>query len=325
MNDKVLEVSSLTKIFQKNREDFTAVDNVSFTVSAGECVGLIGESGSGKSTIANMVSGLLRPTEGDISFLDRSLTDKAGRRKRELRKEMQMVFQDPTMSFSPKMRLITSVEEGLRYYTDIPKQERKARAMEALEQVGLKQEYAKRKCWELSGGECQRAAIARAILIRPKLLICDEVTSALDVSVQAQIIRLLYRLKEELGMSYLFISHDLALVSSVCDRILVLYQGQIVESGTAQDIIEHAVHPYTRVLLESVFLVDREAMSNRKIVTVMEAADRQESSCRYASKCRHWCSGCSGEGFLDVSETHSVRCTLAEDIKGKNGRTAPVL
>ena len=213
------------------------------------------------------------------------------------------------MSFSPKMRLLTSVGEGLRYYTDTSKSERDAKALEALEQVGLRKEYAKRKCWELSGGDCQRAAIARAILIRPKLLICDEVTSALDVSVQAQIIRLLYCLKEEMQMSYLFISHDLALVSSVCDRIIVLYQGQIVEIGTAKEIIEQSLHPYTKVLLESVFLVDKENVKNKKIVTVIEAAERQQGcACKYAAKCRNWCETCRGDEMVQISDHHFVRC-----------------
>ena len=309
MKETILEVHNLTKTFQKNKEDFLAVDDVSFSVETGECLGLIGESGSGKSTIANLISGLLRPDSGEMTFQGESLTDKKNRKKRNLRKEMQMVFQDPTMSFSPKMRLLTSVGEGLRYYTDTSRQDRDVEALAALEQVGLRKEYAKRKCWELSGGECQRAAIARAILIRPKLLICDEVTSALDVSVQAQIIRLLYQLKQELRMSYLFISHDLALVSSVCDRIVVLYQGQIVEIGTAKEIIEQCRHPYTKVLLESVFLVDKENVRNKKIVTVMEAAERQGCGCKYASKCRHWCEDCRGDELVQITDHHFVRCS----------------
>lgn len=159
---------------------------------------------------------------------------------------MQMVFQDPMKSFSPQM-------EGLRYHTRLTKTEREKRALEMILQMGLPKEYAERKCRQLSGGECQRAAIARAMLIHPQLLICDEVTSALDVSIQAQIIQLLYRLKQEQKMSYLFISHDLALVSSFCDRILVMYQGEIVENGPTDKVIHHPDHAYTRHLLSSIF------------------------------------------------------------------------
>lgn len=309
MQEPILEVKNLRRVFQKNREDFLAVDDVSFTVAAGECVGLIGESGSGKSTIANMVSGLLALSGGEMTFLGKDLTVKSQKKQHSLRREMQMVFQDPIQSFSPKMRVLKSVGEGLRYYSSASQKERNQKAIEALDLVGLREEYASRKCWELSGGECQRAAIARAILIHPKLLICDEVTSALDVSVQAQIIRLLHRLKSEMQMSYLFISHDLALVSSICDRILVLYRGQIVESGTAEEIIQHAAHPYTKVLLDSVFLVDKENANNKKIVNVMEAANRADCGCSYASKCRAYQEGCSSSELISITETHAVRCS----------------
>ena len=205
-----------------------------------ECLGLIGESGSGKSTVANLAAGLRKPTSGQISFYG---------------EHMQMVFQNPLTSFSPKMKILDSVCEGLRYRTTMTRKEQEARAYEVLEMVGLKQEYAQKYSHELSGGECQRAAIGRAIMIKPQLLICDEVTSALDVSVQAQIIRLLHNLKREMKMSYLFISHDLALVSSICDRIAVMYEGGIVESGSVREVLDNPREDYTKKLLDAVLKI----------------------------------------------------------------------
>lgn len=255
MDTNILEVRELCQKFSTEKGEFTAVDHVSFTIGKGECVGLIGESGSGKSTVANGIAGLLKPSRGEIFFKGRDLLTGSSRQQIENRKEMQMVFQDPMKSFSPQMRLLTGVAEGLRYHTGLSRSEREVAAKEMLESMGLPGSYASKKCRQLSGGECQRAALARAMLIHPELLICDEVTSALDVSVQAQIIRLLYDVRKKEKMSCLFISHDLALVSGFCDRILVMYQGKIVESGPAREIICQPRHEYTKKLISSVYLV----------------------------------------------------------------------
>ena len=240
MEQTILTVNNVSKNFTDRKEEIHAVKNVSFSIKQGECLGLIGESGSGKSTVANIVSGFVKPDSGEVFFTG---------------KNFQMVFQDPMMSFSPHMKILDSLCEGLRYRTKLGKREREDRALEVLEQVGLKREYAQKYCYELSGGECQRAAIGRAIMIKPELLICDEVTSALDVSVQAQIIRLLKTLANEMGMSYLFISHDLALVSSLCDRVAVMYQGEIVEIGNVREVIDYPKQEYTKRLLKAVLPV----------------------------------------------------------------------
>ncbi len=256
MEDYVLEVKNLTKSFYKHKAEIKAVEQVNFHIVPGECLGLIGESGSGKSTIANLVGGLLTATAGDIIFFGHPLPKKAGGKGHQCRREMQMVFQNPTSSFSPRMSILNSICDGLRYYNRISGKELRHKAYEAMEMVGLNQGYAQRFCGELSGGECQRAAIARAIMIRPKLLICDEITSDLDVSVQAQMIRLLLQLKEELNLSYLFISHDLSLMSSICQRVAVMEKGRIVEIGSVTEITQQAKHPYTRHMLDSVILPD---------------------------------------------------------------------
>ncbi|AOT72485.1 ABC transporter ATP-binding protein [Geosporobacter ferrireducens] len=247
----LLEIRQLKKVFPQGNSKIVAVSNINFNISPGECLGLIGESGSGKSTAANMIAGLLDITEGEVIFDKKILPNKSCRKGFQLRKHMQMVFQNPLSSFSPKMTLLYSICEGLRYRRKMSRNDMVQKAYETMEMVGLKREYANRFCGELSGGECQRAAIARAIVNEPKLLICDEVTSALDVSVQAQILRLLLRLKQELHLSYLFISHDIALVSNISDRVAVMKEGNIVEEGTPDDIINYPKHPYTDLLIRS--------------------------------------------------------------------------
>lgn len=240
MPEEILTVENLKKMFRGGKNEIQAVNDVSFSIHRGECFGLIGESGSGKSTVAKIVSGLLKPSAGKVRFTG---------------KNMQMVFQDPVTSFNPRMTILDSLCEGVRYRTRLSRKEQEERAYEVLEQVGLKKEYAKKFSHELSGGECQRAAIGRAIMIKPELLICDEVTSALDVSVQAQIIYLLKKLADEMQMSYLFISHDLALVSGLCDRVAVMCQGEIVEMGETRGVLEHPKEVYTKQLVDSVLSV----------------------------------------------------------------------
>lgn len=247
----LLEVRRLKKVFFRENSTVVAVNNINFKISPGECFSLIGESGSGKSTAANMIAGLLDITEGEIIFDKERLSDKSCPKGFRLRKQMQMVFQNPLSSFSPKMTVLYSICEGLRYRSRMSRHAMLQKAYETMEMVGLRREYANRFCGELSGGECQRAAIARAIISSPRLLICDEVTSALDVSVQAQILRLLLRLKHELHLSYLFISHDIALVSNISDRVAVMKEGNIVEQGTPEDIIHRPGHPYTGLLIRS--------------------------------------------------------------------------
>ncbi|MCD2491834.1 ATP-binding cassette domain-containing protein [Lacrimispora sp. NSJ-141] len=245
MAECILEVKDLTKRFRgrdkKGREDTeeqAAVDGVSFSIEKGECLGLIGESGSGKSTTAYMAAGLLKPDRGECLFHGR---------------HMQMVFQDPMKAMNPRKKVIDSISEGLLYHRNgLSRAQIREKALEAMDMVQIDRSFAERYSRELSGGECQRATIARAILIRPELLICDEVTSALDVSVQAQIIRLLDSLKKRLRLSYLFISHDIALVSSICDRVAVMYRGKIVEIGRTKDVIADPQNEYTRCLIDSI-------------------------------------------------------------------------
>lgn len=244
MPEYILTAEHLKKVFRgrekygKKGKDICAVEDVSFSLRKGESLGLIGESGSGKSTAAYMTAGLLKPTEGTIHFYGNY---------------MQMVFQDPIKSLNPHRTVLDNICEGLIYRKNgRTMAEIRELALEAMDLVHLDRSYAGRKGRELSGGECQRATIARAILIKPELLICDEVTSALDVSVQAQIMELLSELKRQLGLSYLFISHDIALVSHFCDRVAVMYRGRIVEEGATEQVLEHPQQEYTKQLLQAV-------------------------------------------------------------------------
>lgn len=244
MQEYILTAEHLKKVFRgrekygKKGKDICAVEDVSFSLRKGESLGLIGESGSGKSTTAYMTAGLLKPTEGTIHFYGNY---------------MQMVFQDPIKSLNPHRTVLDNICEGLIYRKNGKSMaEIRKLALEAMDLVHLDRSYAGRKGRELSGGECQRATIARAILIKPELLICDEVTSALDVSVQAQIMELLSELKRQMGLSYLFISHDIALVSHFCDRVAVMYRGRIVEEGATGQVLEHPQQEYTKRLLKSV-------------------------------------------------------------------------
>lgn len=246
----LLEVKGLCKAFVKDKTRFAAVDGVSLSLEPGECLGLVGESGCGKSTTAQLLARLLKEDQGEIWFQGQDLRKSTV--WKSLRRDLQMIFQNPADSFDPRYTLLTSVKQGLRYLERCTKSELEERAKEAIACVGLKESYWKRPIHQLSGGECQRAAIARAMIANPKLIICDEATSALDVSVQAQIVALLQRLKQEKQLAYLFITHDLALAASVCDRIAVMYRGRIVETGQALAIIHQPQHPYTQMLLSCV-------------------------------------------------------------------------
>lgn len=250
--DCILKVEHLTKTFiSQGRENYTAVDDVNFSMDYGEKLAIIGESGSGKTTIVNMITRLLDVTSGTVYLDGEEITNLSGKKLKRIYKKMQMVFQTPTESFDPRQTLGSGVAESLINH-GMRRKEAMKEAENLLELCGLKKEFSKRYPHEVSGGQCQRAAIARAIAIKPKLLILDEATSALDVTVQKEILELLEELREERGMSYLFICHDIALVQNFCDRVLVMHQGKIIEEGSPDEVIRHPKETYTRRLIESV-------------------------------------------------------------------------
>lgn len=250
--EPLLEVKHLTKTYKQNgREEAAAVDNLSFCLYPGETLGIVGESGSGKSTAAKAIARLIDVTDGEIFLQGENITHLRGRALRRIYRKYQMVFQSPAGSFDPRRTLGDGIGESLKN-AGLSGKERKKRVEELLFQCGLSSEYARRYPHEVSGGQCQRAAIARALAIEPELLICDEATSSLDVTVQKQVMELLMRLREEKGMAFLFICHDLALVQKFCSRILVMQAGRLVESGKTEDVILHPKEEYTKRLIDAV-------------------------------------------------------------------------
>lgn len=249
----ILDVKDLTKNFYKNKQLFTAVNHISFQLRQGECLGLVGESGCGKSTTVKMLTHLLKPDSGEILLEGTEIQHLKGKALKKLYTEIQMVFQIPQDSFDPRRTLGDSIMESMRNH-NVSRKEAQNRLWQLLQQVELPSELADRYPNQVSGGQCQRAAIARALAVNPKILICDEATSALDVTVQAQIIELLKRLQQEMDLSILLISHDLALVQHLCDRVIVMYQGNIVEQGTPDRVINAPENDYTKMLIEAAIL-----------------------------------------------------------------------
>ncbi|HXQ85525.1 MAG TPA: ATP-binding cassette domain-containing protein [Gaiella sp.] len=268
----LLEVRDLVKRFPVKRGLFfertvdyvEAVGGVSFDIAAGETLGLVGESGSGKSTTGYCVLQLMRPTSGSVRFEGRELTELSGEELRRVRRNAQIVFQDPYASLDPRMTVGNIVAEPLVVHDVGTRRDRRARVRELLDVVGFDPVYVNRYPHEFSGGQRQRIGIARALALSPRLIVCDEPVSALDVSIQAQIINLLKDLQAEFGLAYLFIAHDLAVVRSVSDRIAVMHHGRIVETGLAKDVYERPKDAYTKALLASVPVPDPARMQERK-------------------------------------------------------------
>lgn len=248
---ELLEVKNLSKYYKTRKQQVRAVEGVSFTVPEGTCLGLVGESGSGKSTVAGMIAGLIPKTSGKIIFQGQPLYE-TKRSTGSLCGEIQMVFQTPAQSFDPRYQVLQAVLEGAMYQRGRDKEEMQKEAWQLLSYVGLSEEVATKPIRELSGGECQRVAIARALLSHPKLMIFDEATSSLDVRVQAQLMAFLLKMKKEVRMTFLFITHDLALASEICDQLAVMQKGRIVEAGSADQILFRPQEEYTKQLLSSV-------------------------------------------------------------------------
>lgn len=260
MTETILEVKGLKKyfpiysgLFRHKIGEIKAVDGIDFSVPKGSVLGMVGESGSGKSTAARAAIRLIEPTEGSITFMDQSMMKMSSHQLKELRKDIQMIFQDPYASLNPRKPIWQSIGEALLYH-NIVKTETDQRIIvaEVLKKIGLSPDVMDRYPHEFSGGQQQRICIGRAIALNPKLIVCDEAVSALDVSIQAQILNLLMELKETMHLSYLFISHDLSVIRHVADETVVLYLGKIVERGPTEELFKHPQHPYTQTLLAAI-------------------------------------------------------------------------
>ncbi|MGW6457302.1 ABC transporter ATP-binding protein [Streptomyces sp. NPDC055078] len=297
MAEAILEVRDLVKhypltrgvLFKKQVGAVKAVDGVDLDVVAGETLGIVGESGSGKSTLARMLVNLERPTAGTIRYKGDDITALSGRALRSVRRNIQMVFQDPYTSLNPRMTVGDIIGEPYEIHPEVaPKGDRRRKVRDLLDVVGLNPEYINRYPHQFSGGQRQRIGIARGLALRPEIIVADEPVSALDVSVQAQVINLLDRLQSEFRLSYVFIAHDLSIVRHISDRVGVMYLGRIVEIGRDEEIYDHPTHPYTQALLSAVPVPDPEAREHRERILLggdVPSPANIPSGCRFRTRC----------------------------------------
>lgn len=314
----LLEIRNLKKhfpvgegLFSRNRSMVKAVDGVNLTVEEGETLGLVGESGCGKSTLGRSILRLIEPTSGEVYFQGKNLLAMSQRDLRDLRRQMQIIFQDPYASLNPRMRVGNIVGEGLEIHKIAKGKAKRDRVMELLHQVGLREDHYDRYPHEFSGGQRQRIGIARALAVNPKFIVCDEPVSSLDVSIQAQIINLLQELQEKMHLTYLFISHDLRVVEHISHRVAIMYLGKIVEIARSDTIYQDAQHPYTRALLSAVPVLDTSKKKERVVLQGdVPSPVNPPSGCSFHPRCPH------REGVCDKTEPqlefgaerHGVAC-----------------
>lgn len=312
----LIEVKNLKKYFiqksgliKKDVKEVKAVDDVSFYIKKGETLGLVGESGCGKSTLGRTLIRLYDITDGEILFDGENISKKNEKHLKEFRKRTQTIFQDPYASLNPNMTVMEIICEPLDIHTNYSKNEKKDIVYNLLEKVGLKKEHANRYPHEFSGGQRQRIGIARALSVKPDFIFCDEPISALDVSVQAQVINLLEDLQEELGITYLFIAHDLSMVKHISDRVGVMYLGKIVEIGSSEDIYSNPRHPYTKALLSSIQIIG-EKTKKEVLDGDVPSPINPPSGCRFRTRCKHKTLICEQKEpvMIKTDSEHFVAC-----------------
>lgn len=318
MSDSVvLEVNHLKKYFELGRgRTLHAVDDVSFSIREGETLGLVGESGCGKTTCGRTCLGMYNKTDGQVLYRGKDIHALKGSELFAYKKEAQMVFQDPYASLDPRMTVSDIIAEGMDVHHMVKNRaERTERIYELLNRVGLNKEHANRFIHEFSGGQRQRIGIARALAMEPKFLVMDEPISALDVSIQAQVINMLIRLQNELGLTYLFVAHDLSMVKHISDRVAVMYLGQIVEITRSEELYSHPLHPYTQALLSAIPIPDPDIEREREAKRIhlqgeVTSPINPVAGCRFASRCPYADDRCrqATPTLKDMGSTHQVAC-----------------
>ena len=311
----ILEVRDLKKYFKTPKGMLHAVDGVSFSIERGKTLGVVGESGCGKSTLGRVIVGLLEATDGQVLFDGRDITHVRGRQRKELFRNLQLVFQDPFSSLNPRLCVSELIAEPLKvFHACANRQQRDQRVKELMDTVGLAERLSRVYPHELDGGRRQRIGIARALALNPQFIVCDEPVSALDVSIQAQILNLLQDLQEKKGLTYIFITHDLSVVKHISDEILVMYLGCVVEKCSADELFERPLHPYTQGLLSAIPSVDIDEKKQRiRLQGELSSPIEPKPGCRFASRCPHACRQCHEQmpPLNDVGGGHFVACHLA--------------
>ena len=325
--EALLEVRNLTKSFGSGPETLWALDGVSFTIRRGETFGLVGESGCGKTTCGRTIVRLYEPDSGEILYRGKPISGQNRKEQKAYAGAVQMIFQDPYASLNPRMTIGDIIKEGMRIHRKGTEQHINDRMLELLGLVGLNREHASRFPYEFSGGQRQRAGIARALAVDPEFIVCDEPISALDVSIQAQIVNLLRQLQKELELTYLFIAHDLSMVRYISDRVGVMYLGHLVETASAEELYNVPVHPYTRALLSAIpdpVPSDRPICENSILQGDVPSPIGRSRGCRFAERCPYASDRCRNEqpAVEEIGPGHTVACLrwreLVTNDYGKN-------
>lgn len=312
----LLEVRDLKKYFKTKNGTLHAVDGVSFTLEEHKTLGVVGESGCGKTTLGRTILHLLDPTGGEMLFDGKDISKPSKEELCKLREQMQIIFQDPLSSLNPRMSLIESISEPLKLRGGLSKEEIRVRALKMMDTVGIAARFEHAYPHELDGGTRQRIGIARALVLEPKFIVCDEPVSALDVSIQAQIINLLLDLQEEMGLAYMFVTHDLSVVKYISDDIMVMYLGQMVEKAPADELFSNTRHPYSKALLSAVPIPTFPKKKNRILLQgELTSPIDPQPGCRFAPRCIYATEKCKEEQVLEeCSPGHFVACCRYKEI-----------
>ncbi|NLT39355.1 MAG: ABC transporter ATP-binding protein [Clostridiales bacterium] len=314
MAERLVEVRNLKKYYSNPGGTVYAVDDVSFTIDKGETLGIVGESGCGKTTTGKAIIRLIEPTAGEVLFEGRDIYRMNRRELNKVRKDMQIIFQDPFSSLNPRRTVFETIAEPLKHHKIIPgatKLDIERRVLELMETVGLARRLINTYPHELDGGRRQRIGIARALAVEPKFIVCDEPVSALDVSIQAQILNLLKELQQDRNLTFIFVTHNLAVVNYFSDNIVVMYLGKVVEKAPTEELFEHPEHPYTKALLSAILIPEAGANQERiQLRGELSSPIDPEDECRFAKRCNYYCKDCEkgAPPLVEISPGHFVAC-----------------